>query len=148
MKIRFGSACILDPVTGGLLPLGMTSRYGSSKGAGIVVRKELESARRRKARIYAKVIGYGRTADAYHMTAPPDDGSGAVRCMRRALKDAALTPESVQYVNAHATSTMADRIEPTAIKQVFGDHAGRPAVCSTKSMTGHLLGAAGGVEAV
>src|SRR3989449_10987846 len=88
------------------------------------------------------------TAAAYHITAQPEDGQGAVRCMRRALEDAALAPGAIGYVNAHATSTMADRIETSAVKQVFGDHVRRLAVSSTKSMTGHLLGAAGGVEAV
>ena len=118
------------------------------EGAGVVVLEELESARRRKARIYAELVGYGMSADAYHITAPPDDGRGAVACMRRALADAALTPQAVDYINAHATSTMADRIETVAIKQVFGEHARRLAVSSTKSMIGHLLGAAGGVEAI
>jgi 3-oxoacyl-[acyl-carrier-protein] synthase II len=118
------------------------------EGAGVVVLEELESARQRKARIYGEVVGYGMTADAYHITAPPDDGRGAVQCMRRALNDADLTPGDIQYINAHATSTMADRIETVAIKQVFGEHAHRLAVSSTKSMTGHLLGAAGGIEAV
>jgi 3-oxoacyl-[acyl-carrier-protein] synthase II len=118
------------------------------EGAGIVVLEELESARRRGARVYAEVVGYAMTADAYHITAPPDDAEGAIRCMELAFKDAGVSKDDVGYINAHATSTFADKVETQAIKRVFGDRAYRIPVGSTKSMTGHLLGAAGGIEAV
>jgi 3-oxoacyl-[acyl-carrier-protein] synthase II len=118
------------------------------EGAGVLVLEELESAQHRGARIYAEVVGYAMTADAYHITSPPDDAEGAVRCMELAFKDARIAKDEVGYINAHATSTFADKLETHAIKQVFGERAYRIPVSSTKSMTGHLLGAAGGVEAV
>jgi len=119
-----------------------------SEGAGILLLEELEAARRRGARIYAEIVGYGMNGDAYHVTAPAEDGEGAKGVMRRALADAGIDLTEVDYINAHGTSTpFNDKIETLAIKQVFGEHARRIGVSSTKSMTGHLLGAAGALEA-
>ena len=120
-----------------------------SDGAGVMVLEGLDHARARGARVYAELAGYGMSSDAFHITLPPDDGEGARRCMRLALADAGAAPDEVDYVNAHGTSTPAgDVIETRAVREVFGDHAKRLAVSSTKSMIGHTLGAAGGIEAI
>ncbi len=120
-----------------------------AEGSGILILEELQFALKRKAKIYGELVGYGYTGDAYHITAPSPDGDGAVRCMRMAMKDAGLTPEDVDYINAHGTSTpLNDLTETIAIKTVFGDYAKKVPISATKSMTGHLLGAAGSTEAI
>jgi 3-oxoacyl-[acyl-carrier-protein] synthase II len=119
------------------------------EGSGIIVIEELEHALERGATIHAEIVGFGMSADAYHLTAPPEGGEGAVRCMKNSLADAGMSPEEIQYINAHGTSTdLNDLYETQAIRTVFGPHAYRVPISSTKSMTGHLLGGAGGVEAI
>jgi 3-oxoacyl-[acyl-carrier-protein] synthase II len=118
------------------------------EGCGVVILEEMESAKKRGAKIYGEVAGYGLNSDAYHITATDPEGRGAARCMELALKNGNINKEDIGYINAHGTSTAADVTETTAIKSVFGQHASKLAVSSTKSMTGHLLGAAGGVEAI
>jgi 3-oxoacyl-[acyl-carrier-protein] synthase II len=118
------------------------------EGAGIVVLEEYQHARARGAKIYAELVGYGLSGDAFHITAPSEDGDGAFRCMIAAIKRAGITPGDIDYINAHGTSTMADTIELGAVERVVGNAAGKISMSSTKSCVGHLLGAAGAVEAI
>lgn len=118
------------------------------EGAGVVVLEEYERARSRGANIYGEILGYGLTGDGYHITSPPEDAEGAVRCMEMAIRNAGIPKESIGHINAHATSTFADKLETLALKTVFGDHARNIAISGTKSMTGHLLGGAGGIETI
>jgi 3-oxoacyl-[acyl-carrier-protein] synthase II len=116
------------------------------EGCGLLILEELERAKARGAKILAEIVGYGANSDAHHVTSPSPDGEGAQACMRLALGDAGVGPDAIQYINAHGTSTVADAVESYAIRQVFGAHADKLQVSSTKSMHGHLLGAAGSVE--
>ncbi|MHB1286270.1 MAG: beta-ketoacyl-ACP synthase II [Leptospirales bacterium] len=119
-----------------------------AEGAGVVVLEEYEQAKARGARIYGEILGYGLTGDAYHITSPPDDADGAVRCMEMAIRNAGIPKEQITHINAHATSTFADKLETLAVKRVFGEHSKKMAISGTKSMTGHLLGGAGGIETI